>query len=71
MYGDYAKKGSTREQLSDLVDECIRTHNEVVLVELIFQLEQDYIDVARLGTMDEYMSNWTHEDVLTHMTFNT
>ena len=47
------------------------SHNEEILVNLIFYLEKDYIDVARLGTLDAYDATWTHEDVLNYMTYHT
>ena len=71
MYDDYGRRGSTRDQIDDLVRECVRTNNEIIIVELILQLEKDYIDIARLATMDEYRPDWTHEEVLTYMTYNT
>lgn len=65
------KGGATTEELRDLVEQCIRTHNEEILVNLIFHLEKEYIDIARLATYDEYRSSWTHEDVLNYVTYQT
>tara|TARA_B100001094_G_scaffold318092_1_gene361255 strand:+ start:134 stop:367 length:234 start_codon:yes stop_codon:yes gene_type:complete len=63
--------GSTTEEIRDLVDQCIFTHNEEILVNLIFYLEKEYIDIARLGTLDAYEPSWTHEEVLNYMTYHT
>ena len=65
------RAGSTTEELRDLVRQCVMSHNEEILVNLIFYLEKDYIDLARLGTLDAYDATWTHEDVLNYMTYHT
>lgn len=54
-----------------LVYECIASHNEMILVELINNLEKEYIELAKLSTFGEYESDWSHEDVLNYVTFNT
>ncbi len=66
-----SKYGSDREQIEDLVNECINTHNELILVELIYRLEHEYIDIARLATYDDYKKNWTHQEVVNYITYNT
>jgi hypothetical protein len=62
---------SNREELYTLVNECIITHNEALLVELIYRLEKEYVDIALLSTMGEYKGNWTHTEVLNYITLNT
>lgn len=62
---------STREDIAKLVEECIMTHNEIILVELIYRLEKEYIDLAKLSTYGEYNSSWSHHDVLNYITYNT
>jgi hypothetical protein len=62
---------STREDIYTLVNECIVTHNEAILVELIYRLEKEYVDIALLSTMGEYKGGWTHEEVLNYITLNT
>jgi hypothetical protein len=62
---------STREDIYTLVNECIVTHNEAILVELIYRLEKEYVDIASLSTMGEYKGGWTHEEVLNYITLNT
>lgn len=54
-----------------LVYECITSHNEMVLVDLIVNLEKEYIELAKLSTFGEYQTDWSHEDVLNYVTFNT
>lgn len=66
-----SKYGSDREDIRDLVYECINTNNELILVELIYRLEQEYIDVARLSTYGDYKQSWTHQEVLNYITYNT
>lgn len=81
MFGDFdeemdrkkekPKGQSTREDIRDLVEQCIMTHNEEVLVNLIYYLEKEYIEVARLASYDAYSASWTHEDVLNYLTYHT
>tara|TARA_R110000868_G_scaffold315517_3_gene576401 strand:+ start:1925 stop:2116 length:192 start_codon:yes stop_codon:yes gene_type:complete len=59
------------DEIWKLVEECILTHNEIVLVELIVSLQNEYVDLSNLSTFGEYESNWTHQDVLNYVTFNT
>lgn len=65
------KELSDKENISSLVYECISTHNEPILIELIYRLQKEYVDVAKLSTMGEYKSTWTHEQVLNYITINT
>jgi len=65
------KMASTREDIYNLVTECFLTHNEAILVELIYRLEKEYVDIAQLATMGEYKGSWTHEEVLNYITMNT
>ena len=60
------------DETQELVYECIATHNEEVLIELIDKLKKDYIDLAKLSTFGEYKEEeWTHEDVLNYVTYHT
>ena len=60
------------EEIQDLVYECIATHNEEVLIQLIDNLKKEYIDLAKLSTFGEYKEEeWTHEDVLNYVTYHT
>ena len=60
-----------RDSVESLVYECIATHNEMLLVQLIESLENDYTDLASLATFGEYERDWTHEDVLNYVTYHT
>ena len=59
------------DETQDLVYECIATHNEEVLIELINSLKKEYIDLAKLSTFGEYQKECTHEDVLNYVTYHT
>lgn len=59
------------EQISQLVQECIMAHQEVILTKLIFQLETEYKQIAELSTLGAYNPNWTHAEVLDYITYNT
>ena len=58
------------EEIENLVYDCIVAHQETIIVQLIYQLEKDYKELARLVTMDEYKSDWTHKQVLDYITYN-
>mgnify|MGYP003113677260 FL=1 len=64
-------QGSNIEDIRTLVYECMLTHNEEIVIELIARLEKQYIDVSRLATLGEYNEGWSHEDVLNYMTYET
>ena len=54
--------------IRELVEECFLTHNEEVLVKMIFNLEKDYREVAVLSTLGEYNDSWTHHQLLNYIT---
>lgn len=58
------------EEIENLVYDCIVAHQETIIVQLIHQLEKDYKELARLVTMDEYKSDWTHKQVLDYITYS-
>ena len=64
------KADSSREDIQELVEECILTHNEIILVELIYRLEQEYVEISQLATLGEYKRTWSHQDVLNYITYN-
>jgi hypothetical protein len=57
--------------LRDLVSECIITHNEEILVQLLDKLENEYIEIAKLATCGHYNSEWTHSETLDYITKET
>ncbi len=61
---DYYRLESIRQLLTD----SMSSHNEEVIVNLIFQLEKEYVELAQLSTMGEYKRNWTHPQVLDYIT---
>lgn len=54
--------------LRELIQDCIITHNEEVLINLIYNLENEYKEIATLITFGEYDENWTHEKLLNYIT---
>lgn len=62
---------SSRDSIAELVHECIVTHNELILIELLYNLEKEYREVSKLATMGEYTKSWTHQDVLNYITYHT
>ena len=65
------KSESSREDISELVHECVLTHNEIILIELIYRLEKEYVELSELATLGEYKRTWSHQDVLNYMTYHT
>lgn len=57
--------------IDSLVYEAIATHNEIIIIQLIKKLEEDYIEVCKLATMGEYSKGWTHRQVLDYITYET
>jgi len=62
-------KYSDKDAIRQLVEEAIERHRIGFLVELICKLQDDYIDVARLATDNQYQSSWTHRQVLDYITY--
>lgn len=56
--------------IAKLVYECISTHNEIILIDLITKLEKNYMDLAKLATLGEYKTHWTHEDIMNYVTYD-
>jgi hypothetical protein len=52
-----------------MIEECVYSNKLEFLAELVVRLESEYIDIARLGTDDNYQPNWTHLQVLDYMTY--
>ena len=56
------------DSIRKLMSDSITSHNEEVIVSLIFKLEKEYVELAELSTMGEYKRNWTHQQVLDYVT---
>lgn len=65
----HEEKGSNIDDIRVLVYECMATHNEEIVIELIARLEKQYIDVAALATLGQYTESWSHEDLLSYITY--
>lgn len=59
------------ELIRDLVADCVISNNEEVLVQLIYTLETEYKEIAKLSTFGEYSDSWTHNQVMDYITFET
>lgn len=62
-------KESRLDAITKLVTDCVISHNEVILAQLIAKLEQEYVELAELSTDGAYNRNWTHEEVLDYLTY--
>jgi hypothetical protein len=54
-----------------LLEDSIKSHNEEVIVNLIFRLEKEYVELAKLSTFGEYKRDWTHSQVIDYVTKET
>ena len=54
--------------LETLVSDCFLANQESIIVKLIMQLEDDYKELATLGTMGKDEVDWTHKQVLDYIT---
>lgn len=62
------KNIKTLDSIREVVLEAISTHNEEFLVELIYKLQEEYNDIAKLSTMGEHKNTWTHKKTLDYIT---
>lgn len=59
----------TVQETLDMIEGCVYSNKLEFLAQLIVRLESEYIDLARIGTDDNYQPNWTHLQVLDYMTY--
>lgn len=52
-----------------VIEDCIIKNKLEFLAELMVKLENEYIELARLITDDNYKANWTHKEVLDYFTY--
>jgi|694.fasta_scaffold08351_20 hypothetical protein len=55
------------DELNELIEECILTHNKKVIVNMIFNLENDYDILAKAATNNQYREGWSRQDVLNYI----
>lgn len=65
------RSNESLEAIREVVIEAINTHNEEFLVELIYQLQEQYYEIAKLSTMGEHENSWTHKKTLDYITKET
>tara|TARA_B100000073_G_C23569649_1_gene507557 strand:+ start:384 stop:611 length:228 start_codon:yes stop_codon:yes gene_type:complete len=64
-------EGRNQDAVRELVYECILTHNEEILISLLVRLEKEYIDIAKVATFGKYHPDWSHEETLNYITYET
>jgi hypothetical protein len=62
---------SRQQAIENLVLDSIVAHQESIIVKLITELESNYIELAKLSSMGEYQSSWTHKQLLDFITYET
>lgn len=58
-----------KQQTVDMIEECMHNNRIEFLAELIIRLENEYIEIAKLSTDNNYQPNWTHIQVLDYLTY--
>lgn len=56
------------DSIRELVIECVATHQEEFLVNLLYELQREYRELARLSTLDAYRETWSHKKLLDYLT---
>ena len=56
------------EAIRELVNEAISTHNEEFIIQLIYKIQLEYYELARLATLDSFEVTWTHKQLLDYVT---
>jgi type IV secretory pathway VirB4 component len=59
----------TIKETLDMIEGCVYSNKLEFLAQLIVRLESEYVELARIGTDDNYQPNWTHIQVLDYMTY--
>ena len=59
------------EIIRELVNECIHTHNDEIIVNIISRLEIEYNELAMLATLGEYDVSWGHSKTIDYITKET
>jgi hypothetical protein len=57
------------DDILKIINECIRTNKLDFIANLIVTLQNDYTDLAKLTTDDNYQPNWTHKQTLDYLTY--
>jgi len=57
------------DDIENLVNECIKNDKILFLSNLIYTLQQNYKELAMLCTDGEYHSDWSHIQVMDHLTY--
>lgn len=54
-----------------MVDECIVQGKVEFIAKLIMKLQEDYVEVSTLSTDGNYNEQWTHQQVLDYLTYES
>jgi hypothetical protein len=57
------------DDILKIINECVRTNKLDFIANLIVTLQNDYTDLAKLTTDDNYQPNWTHKQTLDYLTY--
>jgi hypothetical protein len=56
------------EQMQRIVDKSIECGQTDLVVQILAQAYQDYIDIAYICTDGNYTDSWTHKQVMSYFT---
>lgn len=59
------------DKIKNLVDECVKLKRLDFLSNIIYILQQNYQEVAKLATNGAYNEGWSHPQVIDYITYET
>lgn len=62
-------KHSNLDKIKDLVDECVKNQRLDFIANLIYVLQQNYQEIAKLATDGSYHEGWSHQQVIDFVTY--
>jgi hypothetical protein len=65
------KSETNVEYIRELVNDCIFTNNIELIVELLHNLQVEYVEIAQVATLGEYKADWTHQQTINYITYET
>lgn len=57
------------DKIKELVDECVKNDRNDFLANIIFVLQQNYQEIAKLTTDGAYHEGWSHQQVIDYITY--
>lgn len=59
------------EDIKNLVNECVKNNKIDFLCNLVYVLQNNYKDLAKLATDGSYHEGWSHSQVIDFLTYES